>query len=135
VPSIQRIHWADLGAHRYEGRAGQLHVVWPSPVDHDACFAAAGFNKFADSDDVWDADFLAALERLVVEPCFAAFGTPARAIVCTSDGHALLWVWLAAGAKAGWGRLLDVLRADKPCGEMTLVWSHLGPPEVFAPEH
>lgn len=37
--------------------AGQAGVLWPAPVDHDACFAAAGFHDFADTTPAWDADF------------------------------------------------------------------------------
>lgn len=32
----------------------QVHAVWPSPVDADACFQKAGFTDFADTDDEWD---------------------------------------------------------------------------------
>lgn len=42
---------------------GRLWAVWPSPVDHDACFAAAGFTDFADTDAAWDAEFDGMLAR------------------------------------------------------------------------
>lgn len=32
----------------------KLLALWPAPVNHDACFEAAGFTLFGDSDDDWD---------------------------------------------------------------------------------
>jgi hypothetical protein len=32
-------------------------AIWPSPVNADACFQAAGFTEFDDVDDAWDLDF------------------------------------------------------------------------------
>jgi hypothetical protein len=34
-----------------------LAAVWPAPIDHDACFRAAGFSDFADTGDIWEAEF------------------------------------------------------------------------------
>lgn len=50
--------------------AGQAGVLWPAPVDHDACFAAAGFRDFADTTPAWDADFATLVANVV-----AYFGT------------------------------------------------------------
>ncbi len=43
----------------------RLWAVWPSPVDHDACFEAAGFRDFADSDEDWDADFACLVQQVM----------------------------------------------------------------------
>jgi hypothetical protein len=45
--------------------AGYVWAVWPSPVDHDQCFQTAGFDEFADTDDLWDEDFSKVVERTV----------------------------------------------------------------------
>jgi hypothetical protein len=70
---------------------GDCLVVWPTPIDHDACFEEAGFSEFADSTAAWDADFdrLAALLVRTVESLAGAAnssGTPAPA-----SGLARLW--------------------------------------------
>jgi hypothetical protein len=31
--------------------------MWPTPVDADACFVAAGFHEFDDSNEKWDQDW------------------------------------------------------------------------------
>jgi hypothetical protein len=46
------IHWSPVS--RAEGTA--LFALWPSPVNDDACFRAAGFMDFGDADENWDAD-------------------------------------------------------------------------------
>lgn len=57
---IRALHWANLGtkAHPLEG---QLFALWPAPVQHDRCFAAAGFTDFSDGGEAWDEDY----ERLI----------------------------------------------------------------------
>jgi hypothetical protein len=52
-----------------------LLAIWPSPVNADECFAAAGFTDFGDSDATWDAESARALERLIEE--LRSFGEPA----------------------------------------------------------
>ena len=63
---IERIHWGaippDLGP---LGTPRPCFALWPEPVDHDRCFAEAGFSAFADTDDDWDADFDAFIERVL----------------------------------------------------------------------
>lgn len=54
---IQRVHWGMAKPN--------LAAVWPAPIDHDACFGAAGFSAFADTGDSWDADFRLMAARLV----------------------------------------------------------------------
>ena len=34
-----------------------LHAIFPSPVDSDQCFMDAGFNEFADTNDIWDGEW------------------------------------------------------------------------------
>jgi hypothetical protein len=66
---INCIHWDDVA--RVEGdRApadGHVWVIWPSPVNHDACFAAAGFTDFCDPDDEWDRDFTEFLDGMFAQ--------------------------------------------------------------------
>ncbi len=42
-----------------------LFAVVPGPVDHDACFNAAGFNDFDDSDDEWDQDLHTFIDHIL----------------------------------------------------------------------
>ena len=42
-----------------------MHAIWPSSVDSDACFAAAGFTEFEDTDSDWDANWATLIERIV----------------------------------------------------------------------
>lgn len=51
-----QIHWSLVPS----GDAGDLATpgcrllaIWPAPVNHDACFAAAGFTLFGDNDAAW----------------------------------------------------------------------------------
>jgi hypothetical protein len=56
---ISRLNWGELNEARppWSPTAGHLYAIWPSPVDHDVCFEAAGFTEFGDSDDAWHRDF------------------------------------------------------------------------------
>jgi hypothetical protein len=69
VARIERLHWDNLGLRVRRGGAGDepgtLFALWPEPVDHDACLAAAGFARFADSDDAWDADLEGVLAAVI----------------------------------------------------------------------
>jgi hypothetical protein len=56
-PSEFHVHWSPVPA----GEAADLPppgcrllAVWPAPVNHDACFQAAGFTLFGDNDETWD---------------------------------------------------------------------------------
>jgi hypothetical protein len=40
-------------------------ALWPTPVDGDACFEAAGFVEFADSNEFWDEEFEELLNRVI----------------------------------------------------------------------
>ena len=64
---ILRLNWAELNEGRpaWSSPSGRLYAIWPSPVDHDQCFEAAGFTEFGDSDDSWDRDFSALVAGLI----------------------------------------------------------------------
>lgn len=42
-----------------------MHAIWPSHIDSDACFAAAGFTEFQDSDLNWDENWETLVERVL----------------------------------------------------------------------
>jgi hypothetical protein len=64
---IARVNWAEITDVRpaWSSGSGRLCAIWPSPVDHDACFAAAGFSDLGDTDEVWDAEFAELVETTV----------------------------------------------------------------------
>ncbi len=171
MPRIQRFHWSALGPHLHGRHSGSLFVAWPSPVDHDACLAEAGFTDFADTDDVWDREFVAGLERCIGSfsgcgapevtgcdppssrvpkagpwlapaerlalaaredhfgPCSVSFGD--TAIMLTSDGHPLVWVWLVESAAGPWREHLDALRGGAAGERGEIDWRRLGVPADF----
>src|SRR5690554_6946835 len=56
-PPLFQVHWSLVPS----GDAAQLAppgrlllALWPAPVNHDVCFAAAGFTSFADNGEGWD---------------------------------------------------------------------------------
>jgi hypothetical protein len=65
------VHWSPV-----PGAASgvELFALWPSPVNADACFQAAGFTEFGDGDEKWDENADGMLSRLLVE--LAAHGPP-----------------------------------------------------------
>src|ERR1700693_5711314 len=75
VHAIGAINWDNVPtAHlpQWIEPSGTLLAIWPSPVDHDVCFANAGFSEFADSDEPYDAEWKQMLERLL--DALARFG-------------------------------------------------------------
>jgi hypothetical protein len=78
MPAIRCLHWGRVGDEPDCGTTGTLFALWPEPVGHDACFQAAGFRAFEDSDAQWDAEFDRVAERLVAE-LTAAAGAPVDA--------------------------------------------------------
>lgn len=56
-PRIRQVHWGTVlpntAVPRLD-RCATVVAIWPAPVDADACFAAAGFHDFDDSDETWD---------------------------------------------------------------------------------
>jgi hypothetical protein len=73
---IRRINWDAVASAKAPESAsgGGLWALWPSPIDHDECFAAAGFTEFEDSDNEWDREF----EQFVIRVYFelAKLGEP-----------------------------------------------------------
>lgn len=51
----------------------RLLAIWPVPVNHDACFAEAGFTLFGDNDEAWDQAAEGVLSR-VIETLSFRFG-------------------------------------------------------------
>ncbi len=69
VPDAQRPMWA-----LHPASAWALFAVWPAPVNPDACFAAAGFTDFGDSDLAWERNAAALWQHLL--QALQAHGTP-----------------------------------------------------------
>jgi hypothetical protein len=67
IMGISRLNWDEVKEARpaWSPQSGRLYAIWPSPVDHDQCFEAAGFSDFGDSDDTWDRDFADLVARLL----------------------------------------------------------------------
>lgn len=164
MPRIERLHWGHVGRREWRGARGELFALWPEPVDHDVCFRDAGFTAFADTDESWDVDFSALIERLLgrfarygastvrgeaprqtgdasspilrlvvaaendgFPPCFVSFGSPLRAVVMTSAGHPILWVWLEERVASDWSEHLAALGRDHEVVETALRWEVLLP--------
>lgn len=72
MTTIVRVHVASLGARLPP--SGQLFALWPEPVNHDACFEAAGFAAFGDPDAEWDAQFEAMIDAVLGH--LSALGPP-----------------------------------------------------------
>jgi hypothetical protein len=62
IMNIEALCWDEVGG---------AVAVWPSPVDHDVCFQAAGFTEFADTDEEWHEEFEGIVNR-VIAWCTAA---------------------------------------------------------------
>ena len=72
APGVRTLNWAEVDAESAPDLVvsghGRILVLWPAPVDHDECFARAGFLDFADTTDAWHAgfaDLVAALCRFL----------------------------------------------------------------------
>jgi hypothetical protein len=68
------LHW-DWVAQVPSRPGWRLAALWPSPVNADAWFEAAGFTDFDDADAPWDTLAEAWLQRLI--QALSALGTPA----------------------------------------------------------
>lgn len=71
------IHWSPVDgvtAQRHAPSGFVLFALWPSPVNPDACFEAAGFKDFGDADARWEEDAEILLKELLV--LLSAYGTP-----------------------------------------------------------
>lgn len=73
----------------------RLHAIWPSPVDSDACFNAAGFTEFADSDDVWDSEWQAFIGDVIMY--LSIVGRPLLRKPAEIGGGNSLWNRIFAG--------------------------------------
>lgn len=72
------LHWSILDPAQRGATLGaglQPLAIWPSPVNPDTCFAAAGWTEFGDQDAAWEADATAFQIRLLAA-LEAQFGTP-----------------------------------------------------------
>jgi len=65
VAGIERIRWGSVGPYRLDQASGWLFALWPEPINHDACFKAAGVEQFGDPDPLWDSDLQSLNERVV----------------------------------------------------------------------
>jgi hypothetical protein len=63
--------------------------------------------------------------------CCVQFGTPVRAIACTTNGHPIVWIWLGDSVTDSWSATLHAFGQDRPVAEANLNWEHLGPPAMF----
>jgi hypothetical protein len=71
------VHWSPvsgLAAQRIAADGVAVFALWPSPMNDDACFRAAGFTDFGDADDQWDANAEALLSEMLSE--LSEFGSP-----------------------------------------------------------
>lgn len=56
APTFQ-VHWSPVPADEAGALASpgcRLLAIWPAPVNHDACFEAAGFTLFGDNGEDWE---------------------------------------------------------------------------------
>jgi hypothetical protein len=161
---LHRLNWGEVteGRPPWATTSGRFFAIWPSPVDHDVCFEAAGVADLGDTDAEWDDAFCAMLERLLAKleevgqprltegvypptgirtsrpvrdallaasfddnfrPCSVEFGAPARASVRTSDGHAILWLWIDSDLR--FESVLSEAAGTIPTCAATLNWSKL----------
>ena len=71
------VHWSVVEharAVRLSGTERFLVAIWPSPVNPDSCFQAAGFDDFDDSDADWDEAADRQLDRVLA--WLGEFGAP-----------------------------------------------------------
>lgn len=62
------IHWSvvdEPAAAAYTQPNCDLIALWPAPVNHDVCFAEAGFANFGDNDQDWDLAAEGLLRRVI----------------------------------------------------------------------
>ena len=107
MAAIRALNW-DLLFGGDDGDAVRLCALWPSPVDHDACFQAAGFDEFADSDEDWDAEWLDIVIRAIEYlQRYGPIKIERSAGACREDERPawwqrlLIWWWQRFGAPPG----------------------------------
>jgi len=67
-PPAFQIHWSLVPSDDAADLAPpecRLLAIWPAPVNHDACFEAAGFTLFGDNDEAWDRAAEDVLRRVI----------------------------------------------------------------------
>ena len=151
VGGVERVHWDVVES----SEETLLAAIWPGPVDHDACFAEAGFTSFRDSDEAWDEEFEAITAALV--EALSAYGPPElqgerdgqepvaalleaaacdnapRAVVrfgeylelSTGDGHSLFWLEIGQGALLSFEELVRRVAGGRRVDRTPLTWSAL----------
>jgi hypothetical protein len=68
LPPAFQIHWSPVPSNDAGDLAPpgcRLLAIWPAPVNHDACFEAAGFTVFGDNDEDWDKAADEVLSRVI----------------------------------------------------------------------
>ncbi|MBO1110622.1 hypothetical protein [Bordetella petrii] len=76
-PAPFQLHWSLVPPDQAPGLAAdgtRLLAIWPAPVNHDACFEAAGFTLFGDNDETWDQAAEDLLRRVIEH--LSRFGAP-----------------------------------------------------------
>ena len=70
------LNWDEVALARpaWQPRGWRLFALWPSPVDHDTCFAEAGFSDFEDSNDAWHASLCELIADVLRS--LACYGAP-----------------------------------------------------------
>ena len=54
-------------------------------------------------------------------------GLPSSALMFSSDGHAIIWIWLDDDVALGWAEILEEARGSWPCSGIDLAWERLLP--------
>jgi hypothetical protein len=62
-----------------------------------------------------------------IDPTCLEAGNPTRALAMTSDGHWIIWIWLADELASQWPAVLASVAGNTPTTETTLAWNVLLP--------
>jgi hypothetical protein len=65
--------------------------------------------------------------------CDVELGNPVRAVVCTSDGHPIIWIWTDAQIETGWPKYLAPLTRGRPLEQGTIKIGVLSLPNQLRP--
>lgn len=119
-PPAFQIHWSILppdDARHVTPPGCQTLAIWPAPVNHDACFEAAGFTLFGDNDAAWDRAAEDMLGRVIDD--LSQFGAPRLMSIPPKDDPP----WYMRLFRTG--RELPLLeQALWPMQEDSLPWFH-----------
>ena len=99
MPAIRKLNWDRLGPMANDPEMA-IYALWPSPVGHDFCFQAAGFDEFADSDDEWDVEWLDIVDRAA--KYLTRYGEPVvrETVEAQKDEEQLSWWQRLRGQKS-----------------------------------